>query len=674
MTDLSSLSDDQLDAMIAAAQAPVSSAILGQESGNNPDSATSVNGAVGQAQITPATFAQYAKPGEKIDNANDNLAVHQRIIDDLSKKANGDPARIAVGYFSGPGNIAPPDSATPWKIDHKDGNGKTVSSYVGDVTKRLQTADSGDIKTDAQVDSASANPLTNMSDEDLDKAIAAAQASPVPAITQAATTQPEENDYSVKGYLKQMGQSVKSGIQDVKDLFNKDTWTGKNIAEGSPASQKLQSDAVQGNYMNIPMDIIKRTNEAFAGNPAGKVLGAVGGIAGAPIAPAVNASTDLLEKAGVPKDVTQFAMNASPLLMKGLDADRASPAVTDPLAQKLSDLGVKLNKTSLNGGMFSKTLASTTKEIPGSGAEHSAQAAQESLNKAIGATIGQSDAAKITPEVFNKAQEDTGAKYDALQKGATMTLQPQHVAQLADIQKRANDFLPGDQAQAVNGLVNKFFDDVDPNGTIPGEKLGAWRTNLSKGLKGPPSPITPYIGDLRDAVMDMTTVGDPVKEALLKQANQEWRNQKAIEPVVAKAQATDGNISPALLRGAVGQKYNLAKGEGGDLGTLANGAYRYIREPLANSGTGRNLMTKAAIMEPIAAAAWALASGDTTPLLSSVGSIGATVGAARGFNKWNNNPTGVSNLLQGRPNSYSAIRLHPANVSGVSANQQTDRN
>lgn len=113
------------------------SAIYAQESGSGSNPSTSVTGARGGMQIQPATFAQYAKPGENIDNPADNQAVGKRIIDDLSAKAGGDPARIAVGYFSGPGNIAPPGSPTPWKVDKADPTGKTVSSYVADVTRRL---------------------------------------------------------------------------------------------------------------------------------------------------------------------------------------------------------------------------------------------------------------------------------------------------------------------------------------------------------------------------------------------------------------------------------------------------------------------------------------------------------------------------------------------------------
>lgn len=137
----------------AGASAPggLSGAIIGQESGGNPNAPTSVNGAVGQSQILPSTFAQYARPGEDINNPADNAAVGQRIVADLQQKYPGDPARAAVAYFSGPGNVAPAGSPTPWINDTKDGNGKSVSAYVGDIAQRMggqQRAPGGVMVTD----------------------------------------------------------------------------------------------------------------------------------------------------------------------------------------------------------------------------------------------------------------------------------------------------------------------------------------------------------------------------------------------------------------------------------------------------------------------------------------------------------------------------------------------
>jgi hypothetical protein len=115
----------------------VSAALYGQESGSGANTRTSVTGATGGMQIQPATFQQYAKPGEDINNKADNLAVGNRIVADYMQKYGGDPQRVAVAYFSGPGNVAPAGSPTPWLRDAADPTGKRTSSYVSDVMKRL---------------------------------------------------------------------------------------------------------------------------------------------------------------------------------------------------------------------------------------------------------------------------------------------------------------------------------------------------------------------------------------------------------------------------------------------------------------------------------------------------------------------------------------------------------
>ena len=110
----------------------ISKGILQVESGNNPHVRTSPQGAVGQGQIMPATAKPYMLPGENLNNPHDNLAIHNRIMDDYKRRWPGDPARQAVAYFSGPGNVAPPGSATPWKRNVSDVN-ESVSKYVADA-------------------------------------------------------------------------------------------------------------------------------------------------------------------------------------------------------------------------------------------------------------------------------------------------------------------------------------------------------------------------------------------------------------------------------------------------------------------------------------------------------------------------------------------------------------
>ncbi|MES2319952.1 MAG: PLxRFG domain-containing protein [Pseudomonadota bacterium] len=121
---------------LSPAQRRVMGALLGQESNSGSNPATSIDGARGAGQIMPDTFRQYAKPGEAIDNPDHNLSVMARIVKDLGAKSGDDPARIATGYFSGPGNINT-GAGRAWRNDPPDGNGKRVSSYVSDVLARL---------------------------------------------------------------------------------------------------------------------------------------------------------------------------------------------------------------------------------------------------------------------------------------------------------------------------------------------------------------------------------------------------------------------------------------------------------------------------------------------------------------------------------------------------------
>ncbi|MFA6047162.1 MAG: lytic transglycosylase domain-containing protein, partial [Phycisphaerales bacterium] len=110
-------------------------AVYGQESGYGANPQTSPKGAVGGMQIMPGTFQQFARPGENINDPSANKAVGNRSLETYTQKF-GDPARALVAYFSGPGNVAPPGSPTPWKEDKSDGRVR-VSQYVQQTLGRM---------------------------------------------------------------------------------------------------------------------------------------------------------------------------------------------------------------------------------------------------------------------------------------------------------------------------------------------------------------------------------------------------------------------------------------------------------------------------------------------------------------------------------------------------------
>lgn len=125
----------------AASAANISDAIFGQESGYGANSQTSDKGAVGPSQIKPETAILNGLDPSRLSDPAYATQARNTIIANLQKDPNigNDPARIAVGYFSGPGNVAPPGSSTPWKVDRSDGHTLT-SQYVSGVLSKMKPA------------------------------------------------------------------------------------------------------------------------------------------------------------------------------------------------------------------------------------------------------------------------------------------------------------------------------------------------------------------------------------------------------------------------------------------------------------------------------------------------------------------------------------------------------
>lgn len=193
----------------------MANAVLGQESGNNSGIGDSVNGAVGPGQIVPSTFAMWAKPGENIRNPDDNRAVSQRMIQSYSQQFGGDPARVAVAYFSGPANVAPAGSPTPWIKDRQDGNGKSVSSYVGDIMKRLQSAQAPTQAAPSPAPAAANDPYSGMS-TDMLRMLGPDQASQI-ALAQKRQLTPDE----VKAANLPVGTVAERDYTGHLDVINK---------------------------------------------------------------------------------------------------------------------------------------------------------------------------------------------------------------------------------------------------------------------------------------------------------------------------------------------------------------------------------------------------------------------------------------------------------------------
>lgn len=254
MTDLSSLSDDDLKSAYASANAaasqgnvpaqpaakpasPLDSALAAenvpapvadiarsiyqQESGSGANTKTSNAGAVGGMQIIPATFKSVADPGWDINNPEHNARAGVRYISQMYEKAGGDPALTAAGYYGGPGGLEKARQGVAVS-DPRNPNAPNTLQYGQQVAARLPKAanpilSAANAVTDAILPSANAATpqpapadLSKLSDEELMAHYNAMNSPQAQPSQPAAPAAPADNSF-----LSNLASGVKKGVTDI---------------------------------------------------------------------------------------------------------------------------------------------------------------------------------------------------------------------------------------------------------------------------------------------------------------------------------------------------------------------------------------------------------------------------------------------------------------------------
>lgn len=266
-------------------------------------------------------------------------------------------------------------------------------------------------------------------------------------------------------------------------------------------------------------------------------------------------------------------------------------AETAKLAQQLGQEGVDV----LPGQMGSRATrmaydATTRLPFMGTGAR-TAQLKQ--FNSAIAKTFGE-NADTITPEVMNNARSRIGKEFNDIFARNSIPVDQQLTTDLADLQSRALQNLATPQADQVGRVVAQVLDaGTNAGGALPG-RLYHSLTSKGGALKVLTSSADPNIkyfgGQLREALDDaFTRAASPEDVARLKQAKQQFRSMKVVEPLAVKA--TDGNINPALLLGRVAANDPMmAYSGGGKLGTLARGAKQFLKDEPSSTTPERQMV------------------------------------------------------------------------------------
>lgn len=230
-------------------------------------------------QIQETTWEQWKKDGlvhegERFGDPAAMRQVSDRAIAKYEQDFGGDPERVAVAWFSGPGNVAPAGAKQPYLENRKDRNGKTVDSYVSDIRGRVGGSRGGIYQAKATAYDLAADLYKDKPPEvrdaalrQIDRRINAAQVASME--TEKASTLAVQQ--AVRGYgdLIRQGQPGQPWQKDgrlteaqVRDLDDYQLKRLKPELEGSPAQpgagfakafQDVQTGAITNDQQLLPL-------------------------------------------------------------------------------------------------------------------------------------------------------------------------------------------------------------------------------------------------------------------------------------------------------------------------------------------------------------------------------------------------------------------------------------
>lgn len=217
---------------------------------------------------------------------------------------------------------------------------------------------------------------------------------------------------------------------------------------------------------------------------------------------------------------------------------------------------------------------------------------QTALNRAVSNTFGE-DVEHITPQVMQNARQRIGAVFDDVAtRTGSIHLDQQFATDLRGIVTDARQVLPDSDLRPLGNQIQNIISTFDPaTGTLDARSYQALTRKgapLDRAMQDPNPNIRYYAGHVRDAlddVMQRSAPPDAVQDLI--EARSQWKAMKTVEPLAKKAPT--GDISPALIMGAVNKSYT-GPGTGGDLGNLGRIGQRFLKEPPSSGTAERNMI------------------------------------------------------------------------------------
>ncbi|MES2958513.1 MAG: hypothetical protein V4792_10005 [Pseudomonadota bacterium] len=212
------------------------------------------------------------------------------------------------------------------------------------------------------------------------------------------------------------------------------------------------------------------------------------------------------------------------------------------LAKRAKELGITIPGDRIANSKPLNAVASSLNYVPFSGRAAVETRMQDQLNTALSKTFGQ-DSPNVTM-ALRKAQGDLGAKFDAVLRGNSVTVDQQFLTDLADASNKASRELGSDGAS----IISKQVDDIVAkagSGQIDGQAAYNIKRTLDRiGERNSPEAF--YARELKKSLMGALdrSLG-PVEAKAFAKTRKEYGNMLSLENLAQNG--AEGDISIARL-------------------------------------------------------------------------------------------------------------------------------
>jgi hypothetical protein len=290
-----------------------------------------------------------------------------------------------------------------------------------------------------------------------------------------------------------------------------------------------------------------------------------------------------------------------------LNAPGLSPEIAAWAAKARDVYGIPLAATDMSQNATVRTLGSINRNLLMGGSAAHDEAVSDAITKGISNTIGE-NTTRVTPDVMTAARTRIGNELDRIGAATTVQADNPFLNDLQNIQTEARSttgWMPASSNPQMGAIQNQLDDVLNRaaahNGVIPGDvfqDMVKQGTPLDLTANNPDPVIAGYGQRIHDALFDAWERSAPPDEVQnLQAARFQWKNMKAIEPLVEKA-VPPGVLSPQLITGAARSSFNdMAYSGAGQLGDLGTISKMFLR-PTPDSYTALRSFLMGALIHP----------------------------------------------------------------------------